>query len=79
MNFDGWKFALLHSAGSASPAVLRLGDHVLELFWRDGCEPTMGALLHYAETGLLSGAEGYAARPVFTPVSPASGPLNPHG
>ncbi len=71
MNFDGWKLALLHSAGSASPAVLRLGERVLELFWKSGCEPTMTGLLYYAEIGLLIDSESYAARPVFTSVSPA--------
>lgn len=75
LNFDGWKFALLNSAGSASPAVLRLGDYVLELFWRDGCEPTVSALLHYAESGLLSDSESYAARGVLTPRVPLNSQL----
>jgi hypothetical protein len=27
------------------PNVERIGDFVLELFWRDGCEPNVSALL----------------------------------
>jgi hypothetical protein len=50
--FVAWKRDLLLSAGSASAAVGRIGDYVLELFWRDGCEPTIGALLDYAQSGL---------------------------
>jgi hypothetical protein len=63
--FYGWKRELLSSAGSASPAVHQLGDHVLELFWRDGCEPTMSAMLDYAQAGLCRhfGIRASAARP----------------
>jgi hypothetical protein len=50
--FDVWKRELLESAGSAHAAVCQLGDYVLELFWKDGCEPTMCALLDYAQSGL---------------------------
>ena len=50
--FDKWKSALLISSGSVSPSVRSLGDYVLELFWRDGCEPTVTALLDYAQGGL---------------------------
>jgi hypothetical protein len=50
--FDLWKLHLLESAGDASPPVRQLGDYVLELFWRDGCEPTMTAMLDYAQGGL---------------------------
>lgn len=50
--FDDWKQRLLVSAGSASPPVSRLGDYVLELFWQDGCEPTVAAMLDYAQAGL---------------------------
>jgi len=50
--FDDWKLKLLLSAGDASPPVLHLGDHVLELFWKDGCEPTLTALLDYSQAGL---------------------------
>ena len=53
--FDEWKRSLLESAGSASPPVLRLGDYVLELFWKDGCEPTVAAMLDYAQAGLCRG------------------------
>lgn len=50
--FEDWKLRLLDSAGSASPSVRQCGDYVLELFWKDGCEPTMHALLDYAQAGL---------------------------
>lgn len=72
--FDRWKLALLKSAGSAGPAVLLMGEGILELFYRDGCEPTMASLLRYAEIGLLKDADAYSARPVFTPLSPARPP-----
>jgi len=29
-----------------------MGDFVLGLFWRDGCEPTVVAMLDYAQAGL---------------------------
>jgi hypothetical protein len=29
-----------------------MGDFVLELFWRDGCEPTVSPLLDYSQAGL---------------------------
>jgi len=50
--FDHWKLELLKSAGDASPPVRRMGEYVLELLWKDGCEPTMTALLDYAQAGL---------------------------
>jgi hypothetical protein len=50
--FYTWKRTLLESAGSASSPVVGMGDFVLELFWRDGCEPTLSALLDYAQSGL---------------------------
>jgi hypothetical protein len=50
--FVTWKRKLLLSAGSASSPVAQIGDYVLELFWRDGCEPTIAALLDYAQSGL---------------------------
>ncbi len=52
LTFDDWKHRLLDAAGCASPSVRQLGDYVLELFWKDGCEPTMRALLDYAQAGL---------------------------
>jgi hypothetical protein len=52
VTFDDWKYLLLQSAGSASPPVLQMGDYVLELFWKDGCEPTMTAMMDYAQNGL---------------------------
>jgi hypothetical protein len=50
--YADWKTQLLNSVGSVSPDVKRMGDYVLELLWRDGCEPTMSALLNYAQAGL---------------------------
>jgi hypothetical protein len=50
--FNDWKQLLIESAGSASPPVRRLGDYVLRLFWQDGCEPTVSAMLDYAQVGL---------------------------
>jgi hypothetical protein len=52
LSFFDWKDALLTSSGSVSDRVRNLGDHVLELFWQDGCEPTMTALLDYCQGGL---------------------------
>jgi hypothetical protein len=52
MLFPEWKQRLIVSAGSASPDIVRLGDNVLQLFWKDGGEPTMGAMLDYAQGGL---------------------------
>ena len=59
MNFQAWKRDLLVSAGTASAAVSAMGDPVLELFFRDGCEPTLFDLLGYALAGLHP---TYAAR-----------------
>jgi hypothetical protein len=50
--FLDWKRDLLMSAGTAAPAVSAMGDPVLECFFRDGCEPTLFALLGYAADGL---------------------------
>lgn len=52
LTFSNWKQSLLESAGSAGPAVRRMGDFVLQLFWKEGCEPTMAGLLDYAQAGL---------------------------
>ena len=67
MLFQDWKRRLLLSAGTASPAVSGLGDLVLEVFFRQGCEPTLAALLDYAESGLHP---RYETRPVPEPRSP---------
>ena len=53
-SFDDWKDKLLRAAGDVrlqSP-ILNMGEHVLELLWRDGCEPTVTALLDYVQAGL---------------------------
>jgi hypothetical protein len=50
--FEKWKYRLLANAGDASPAVLRNGELILELLYRDGCEPTMDALMGYAQAEL---------------------------
>jgi hypothetical protein len=50
--FINWKQMLFESAGSANAPVRQLGDHVLRLFFHEGCEPTMTALLDYAQAGL---------------------------
>ena len=55
--FDDWKQQLLDDAGSSGPPVRMLGDYVLELFWKDGCEPTVSGLLYYAESGLCRDAD----------------------
>jgi hypothetical protein len=53
LTFLVWRDRLLDSAGTASPAVKKvLGDFVLELVWRDGCDPTMAGLLQYVQHGL---------------------------
>lgn len=50
--FADWKRQLLRAAGDASAPIRHLGDHVLESFWRDGCEPDLSALLDYSQAGL---------------------------
>ena len=65
--FEEWKRHLLASAGTASPAVSGLGDFVLALFYRDGCEPTLSGLLYYALAGLHPVEE--SARPGRTGVT----------
>lgn len=59
--FVDWKRKLLQSSGSASPPVAQIGDYVLELFWRDGCEPTIAALLDYAQSGLRPASQAAPA------------------
>jgi hypothetical protein len=59
--FDEWKRLLIESAGSAGAPVHRLGNHVLQLFWQDGCEPTMGAMLDYAQAGLCRNYDRHEA------------------
>ncbi len=77
--FNDWKQRLLDSAGSVAAAapVRRLGDFVLELFWKDGCEPTMSGLLEYAEAGLCRryNIVASATRPSF--LSPSPSPPSP--
>jgi len=58
--FLDWELALYASCGSASPDVRRLGV-VLELLYKDGCEPTMAALLDYAQVGLCRRYDIHAA------------------
>lgn len=50
--YPEWKRKLLAAAGTSRADVERIGDFVLELFWRDGCEPNVSALLDYAQSGL---------------------------
>jgi len=52
--FNEWKSKLVRSAGGIflASAVLKIGDHVLELFYREGMEPTIAALMEYAQAGL---------------------------
>jgi hypothetical protein len=52
--FDAWKSSLITSAGGVclASAVTNLGDPVLECFRREGCEPTIAALMEYAIAGL---------------------------
>jgi hypothetical protein len=65
--FEDWKSRLFSSAGCASPSVRQLGDFVLELFWRDGCEPTIGAMLDYAQAGLCGKVPLQAGEEVSSP------------
>jgi hypothetical protein len=76
LTFHDWKLHLLRSAGCASPAVRQIGEHVLELFWKDGCEPTMTALLDYAQAGLC-GKFGYEVSPDSSYTSSAPPRSNP--
>jgi hypothetical protein len=54
LSFYEWKARLLDSARTAllTSAVGAMGDRVLELFWRDGMEPSLAAFLDYAQSGL---------------------------
>ncbi len=62
--FDTWKSQLVTSAGGVqlSAAVLNIGDNVLELFYREGMDPTMAALMEYAQAGLSKRHEIRAAQ-----------------
>lgn len=72
--FDDWKKRLLDAAGCTSPAVRQLGDYVLELFWKDGCEPTMHGLMEYAQAGLCGHLNIRAAASVLAEqVNPSPG------
>lgn len=51
-NYTEWKRKLLFSAGTAYLDVEALGEFILQYLYRDGCEPSMTALLHYVESGL---------------------------
>jgi hypothetical protein len=52
--FEAWKSKLITSAGGVclASAVTNLGDPILECFRREGCEPTITALMEYAIAGL---------------------------
>jgi hypothetical protein len=50
--YPQWRRKLLASAGTVSLEVEALGEFVLEYLWRDGCEPSITALLHYVQDGL---------------------------
>jgi hypothetical protein len=52
LSFEAWKRALFASSGTASVPVRNLGEFVLEVLWRDGCEPTIAALLDYVQSGI---------------------------
>jgi hypothetical protein len=69
-DFGDWKQQLLNSAGDASSPVRRMGDYVLELLWKDGCEPTMTALMDYAQAGLCRRHEIHASECVSDSVPP---------
>lgn len=62
--FDTWKNSLITSAGGIclASAVLNIGDNVLELFYREGMEPTIAALMEYAQAGLTKRHEIRAAQ-----------------
>ena len=51
-NYTEWKRKLLLSAGTSGMDVEGLGEFILEYLHRDGCEPTMKALLEYVQSGL---------------------------
>ena len=59
--FDTWKNSLVTSAGGVqlASAVTNMTDPVLECFRREGCEPTIAALMEYAIAGL---SKRYAIR-----------------
>jgi hypothetical protein len=50
--YPDWKRQLLTSAGTAGLDVEALGEFILEYLHRDGCEPTIAALLQYVQSGL---------------------------
>ena len=80
-SFVAWKLSLLASAGSASRFIEQLGDRVLQLFWSDGCEPTMAAMLDYAQAGLCRGYSYRASSSLLPPDqgrARATEPITPH-
>jgi hypothetical protein len=62
LSFADWKRTLFDSSGTAMTQVRNLGDYVLMLFWRDGCEPSLSGLLDYAQTGLHPAYEAQSPR-----------------
>jgi hypothetical protein len=80
-SFVAWKLSLLAAAGSVSPSIAQLGDRVLELLHKDGCEPTMSALLEYVQAGLCRGYSYRASSSLLPPDqgrAHATEPLTPH-
>jgi hypothetical protein len=61
-HFDAWKQDLLVSAGDASPYVCRMGDSILDLLWKDGCDSTMTGLMGYVIQGLSKRHEIHASQ-----------------
>jgi hypothetical protein len=62
LSYADWKRKLIQSSGTVSTSVILLGDRVLELFWRDGCEPSISGLLDYAQSGLHPVHQARSAR-----------------
>jgi hypothetical protein len=49
--FQEWKTALYRTAAAENrlPHVCNIPDHILVLFWADGCDPTISHILSFSE------------------------------
>jgi hypothetical protein len=66
--FQEWKRDLMRSAGAAAPVVEKaMGDPILEVYFRRGCEPTLFHLLTYAADQLHPAPDARAEQTVPSP------------
>jgi hypothetical protein len=55
--FEGWLDELRANAGSQYVwALNRISPHILEIFWREGCLPSLDAVIQHCESASGGGA-----------------------